>query len=515
MAVIATLNTVFSANTAGLDAGAKRARSSVASFQSAVSQIGATVAAAFSVDALARFTAHAFETVDSMHDLSEATGATTEQISALHVAATLNASSTDEIDSALKKLNRTLGSAEGSNQIQDSLTKIGLSAEALKSMGVANAFAAISEAMKTVEDPAERARIATDLFGQSGSELLNVLALGADGFEQAAMQAEALGLSVSGIEAARVGEAGEAIDRMKLSLEGLATQAAITFAPLVEFFAKAIPREIKIAQADLLSWSATAVTGIKKILDAVSYLPDWLGGGMAANASSAMDAYIEELNRAEKEIREQARILDGGAPGNRQNTFAPTVEAAVVSQEAAIAGLEQLTTDVKGFFTFATEAAKTAQQEAAKQGVANLMNAGMGFADFLKNAKAKGDKLITDKAAGVIDSVMTPLEKFDKTMADLEALNNVGAFKDAPEAFARAQAKALSELDQATSQSGTSGRASIIERGTAEAFKAEREGRDSPAKTQKQILDQAKRQTALQEQQLAAFKEGGAVPVNF
>lgn len=472
--------------------------------------LAGNIAAAFSIRAMGQFVGDAFAAVDAMHDLSVATGATTQQIAALRVAASTSGSSTEAIDESLKKLNKTLGNADESKKIQSSLDAIGMSAEQLRSMGVGNAFVAISEAMKGIEDPAMRAKIASDLFGKSGSDLLNVLALGRDGFEQAAAQAEAFGLSVNAVDAANVNEAGDAVDRMKMAVEGLGTQLAVTFAPLVEWFSNTLPGAIKTAQAVFVSYIRSLVTGIGGVVTAASYLPEWLGGGVASDASQFINTLVEELSRTEKELLEQAKVLNQKGIGTKTNTFQkPVIEVAQVATD----GLDNLVNDVKGFFDFATAAAQKAQQVAAQQGVKNLMDAGMGFAEFLKQAKVKGDAVIQDKAASVLESVMTPLEKFDKTMADLEALKNLGAIN--PDTFARASAQALNQLNSATSSNAPTQRASLIERGTAEAFKAERQGKDSPAKTQKEILDQAKKQTRLQEQQLKAFQEGGPVPVTF
>jgi hypothetical protein len=133
--------------------------------------------------------------------------------------------------------------------------------------------------------------------------------------------------------------------------------------------------------------------------------------------------------------------------------------------------------------------------------------------NFLKAANGKGQEVIRERAASAIDSVASPLEKFEKAMADLEALKNVGAIDE--QTFLRAQMEQLNQLDQANGTNAQEQRIVGVERGSAEAFRRER-GKDTPEhKTQKQILDEAKRQSKLQEDQLKALKENGTVTASF
>lgn len=480
------------------------------------SSAGANLAGAFGAYKLASFAAESFAAIDALNDVAQATGTTTERLGALHVAATLNGSSIEQMDAALGYLNKNLGNAEGSKKIQGSLDALGLSAAHLRQIGAGNAIVEISQAMLSIEDPAERARIATDLFGRSGLELLNVLAIGRAGFADAEESAKAYGAAISTVGAENVAAAADAFDGLKLTVQGLFNDLAVEIAPFVKWFSEKLMFGIYGAKLAFLNLAEVIVGGIRSILDAASYLPGGLGGSVASNASEYAGAILEGLEAREQEIWNHVEVLDRQTRGvqeqNKPFVRSPQLAAVAAAigpasmggtQAQAAAGFAQFQQDVRGFLAFGQAAIQAGREEVARQGVANLQRDAMNFVDFLKAAKERADKILDEKAAAAIDAAKTPLDKFNQTMNDLEVLKNTGKISE--DVYAANKQSALEELDRSTAGAREYRPIAALERGSAAAFSAAMANK--APKTEQEILNQAKEHNALQRETIKAIQD--------
>src|SRR5574343_170544 len=122
---------------------------------SALKAAVAPLLAAFSADVLRRFVVDNARAVDSLNDISDATGSTVENISALQDVAQRTGTDIATVETAL--------------------TAIGLSAKQLKADDPAEALRKVAVALSAFADDGNKARLVQELFGKSLKEVAPLL----------------------------------------------------------------------------------------------------------------------------------------------------------------------------------------------------------------------------------------------------------------------------------------------------------------------------------------------------
>ena len=260
--------------------------------------VGGGVAAA----GLALVVKSSLKSVDSLGKVSDRLGVTTGNLSALRHAAGLAGSSAAGMDKALAKLNKSIGEAAvGTGIAVQEFEALGLDAEKLANLPADQAMAQIAESMQGVESQAEKTRIAMNLMGRSGVEMLNVMSEGAAGFDAARREAEALGIALDRVSVAQVEGANDEISRVKAIIGGVADRFTAALAPAIS----AVSSMIKDAAADSGGFQDAVISAADFGAEAIGVLADtWQGlkivikgvelaikTGMAASAS-VIDGFV-------------------------------------------------------------------------------------------------------------------------------------------------------------------------------------------------------------------------------
>lgn len=236
---------------------------------SALKAAVAPLLAAFSADVLRRFA----RAVDSLNDISDATGATVENISALQDVAQRTGTDIATVETALIKLNQALAGAKPGSDVERALTAIGLSAKQLKADDPAEALRKVAVALSGFADDGNKARLVQELFGKS---LKDVAPLLKDLSQQSSLHASITRQQAD--EAERfvhaLGEFDNAATRARQALVG-------TLLPGITEFIKQInaAREAHggfvaalIAQNPTVALPANAVEGLQKYEQALGDL---------------------------------------------------------------------------------------------------------------------------------------------------------------------------------------------------------------------------------------------------
>lgn len=251
----------FATQVAGIagKAGASLAKLGPAAGAAALGIAGVGVAAVAAGGALATA---GLDRIDALSDAAQRLGVTTESLSELRHAANLTGSSADDLDGALEKLSANLGdAAQKGTPAGDALERLGLDAKQLAAEGPDKAFKAIVEGFGKIPNASERASVAMDIFGKGGIKILNTLSSG-DQLGQLAEEARKFGLSVSQVDAAKVGAAKDALDRAGGAIEGLGNKLAVGLAPFIEAAAGAF--------ADFLGPAIDQAGGVEGAIGAVA-----------------------------------------------------------------------------------------------------------------------------------------------------------------------------------------------------------------------------------------------------
>lgn len=143
--------------------------------QTALVGIGAALGAAFSVSQLTQFFRTTVDGLDALNDLSDATGASVENLSALEDIALRTGTQMATVGDAVVKLNKALGDAKPGSEIADAFKKLGLNAEELKRVDPAEALRRVAVALSGFASDGDKARVVQELFGKSLKEVAPLL----------------------------------------------------------------------------------------------------------------------------------------------------------------------------------------------------------------------------------------------------------------------------------------------------------------------------------------------------
>ena len=202
-----------------------------------VAKIGAAFVTAAAA-ATAALTKMSMTSIDNLTKTANKIGATTEALVGLQLAAELTGVSTETMNMALQRMTRRVSEAAmGTGEAVKALKELGINAYELERLPLDEQMNIVADAMQNVESQADRVRLAMKLFDSEGVALVNTLAGGSEALKEYAAEAEALGLTISDIDAAKIEAANDAVTKAKKVFTGLGNQLAVTFSPLIEYVA--------------------------------------------------------------------------------------------------------------------------------------------------------------------------------------------------------------------------------------------------------------------------------------
>ena len=174
---------------------------------------------------------------DAIRDMSQRTGLSVENISELRLAAELSGTTIEALETGVRKMQNTLFDAtKGSKEAATAFTQIGLSVAGLAAMSPDEQFDAIAVALSGVQDGSQRAAIATEIFGKAGTQLLPMLADGAEGLDAMRQQARDLGIVFSQDAADAADEFNDTLSVLSGALSGLSFSFAAQVLPSLTNF---------------------------------------------------------------------------------------------------------------------------------------------------------------------------------------------------------------------------------------------------------------------------------------
>ena len=99
--------------------------------------------------------------------------------------------------------------------------------------GTENSFYTLVDVLGKIQNPAERASVAVDLFGKSGAAMINMATQGSGQLQAMGEEAVRLGVALNDVDAAKVVESDQAMVKIGESITGVANAIAVTLAPFV------------------------------------------------------------------------------------------------------------------------------------------------------------------------------------------------------------------------------------------------------------------------------------------
>ncbi|MCW8886983.1 MAG: hypothetical protein OQK12_17290 [Motiliproteus sp.] len=235
MATIAKLTVDLRANSAQLVKELAKARNSVGAWAKRIRKQASVVAKAIgaagvaAVGAIAVVVNRQAAEIDKLAKKAAALRIDTGELQKLRYQAELSGVSTNQLDKSLQRMLKTVGDGKaGLSTAVRAFDQLGLSAEQLSQMSADQQFNAIAGALKNVSSRTDQTRIAMDIFGRSGADLVNTLLsdLSATGAEF-----DKLGIRITSQQAAMVEAYNDAKTKLSTIWDGFLNQITVAVAP--------------------------------------------------------------------------------------------------------------------------------------------------------------------------------------------------------------------------------------------------------------------------------------------
>ena len=286
---MAGIEVIIGANTDDLDAAVQRSRSRLAGLGGEMKGNIATAAkwgAAVSVAATAAtaaIVAGSLKSIDALAKTSDKLGIAISDLQALRQAAELTGVGTNTLDMSLQRMTRRLSeAAQGTGEAQDALKELNLDALALAKVSPDEQFREIAGAMKQVGSQSDRVRLAFKLFDSEGAALVNTLALGKSGLQEIGDEMDALGASITRVDAAKVEAANDAMLRVATAAGAVSDRLTIELASSITAVANQMVAEFSRGSGSLGTGMADAVdVGVEALadfLDGAATVTDFISG---------------------------------------------------------------------------------------------------------------------------------------------------------------------------------------------------------------------------------------------
>jgi len=185
------------------------------------------------------------QTIDAQAKLAASLGTTVASMQVLERAGDLAGVSMGEVEQATVQLTRRLSqAATGTGPAVKALAQLHLTAQGLQKLPLDERIAAIQDALAKYVPQAERAAVASQLFGDRAS--LTFGRIDSATLRQAAADVRDFGVATSEADAAQIQTTNDAISRLGLVWRGLANQLTVAVAPAMEAVANAMASATRV-----------------------------------------------------------------------------------------------------------------------------------------------------------------------------------------------------------------------------------------------------------------------------
>jgi len=307
MATAAKISIAIEAQTATLQKGFDEAKAAIKQLDAGMSSSVAAGMAKFQAGWLAvqgaiasvrgaiQSVLGAMDEMGAMDEFASRLGMSADALTVLGYAAEQTGSDQTALNMALEKMQNNLAeAAAGTGTAKAALAELGLTASDVASMSADQAFAAIAEQIQTVGSASDRTRLAIDIFGRSGGQLINLLSGGAEGLNAFGAEAESMGLLMGDARGA-VEAAGDSINKMKRAWGAFVQQVAVLVAPALARIAEGLAAIV--GWFNRLMGYSTGATG-----PATTYASE--AKKAALHVDKSMKATEKSAEKAAKKIKE-------------------------------------------------------------------------------------------------------------------------------------------------------------------------------------------------------------------
>ena len=206
---------------------------------------------------------------DAVAKMSKRTGVSAETLSELRFVAAQTGTEFEALEVAFRKMQRNIYDAgRGISTAVDALAALGLEFKDLDGLKPEDQFKRLADRIGALTDPTKRAAIAMMLFGRTGTNLLPMFAVGAQGIEAMQEQARQLGLTMSTQDAAAAEALTDAFQAMLSVLKRGVFVVGSALAPVLQRAAEWLTT-VAVKSADWLRENKGLIVNLLKTAVAV------------------------------------------------------------------------------------------------------------------------------------------------------------------------------------------------------------------------------------------------------
>lgn len=240
------------------------------------------------------------EYANSIADLTERLGVSAEFLQKQHYIAKLNASSAEDMNTALGKLSKQYGALKsGTGALYSGLQKISpaLSNQLKGAKSTEEAFNLMLKAIRKVEDPAKKVYLAQLAFGEAGKSMINIANQSEESLAALAKEAQDAGLVMDDAAIKGAQELGDTMTDMREHIRGVFNQLASKLIPILIPFIKRITEWIK-ANRELIGTNVDAfIKQFSEVLKKIDLESILNGLSMFGSACLKVTEFITGMNK--------------------------------------------------------------------------------------------------------------------------------------------------------------------------------------------------------------------------
>jgi hypothetical protein len=388
------------------------------------------------VGAVGLFAAKAFQSADATAKLALKLNSTTEALSQLNYVADRSGVSTQSVSNALRDMGKNASlAAAGKGEAKDALLELGISAERFKSLQAEDQLLVMAQALQSIEDPADKSRLAMQVMGESGSEMIKVMAGGPGPIRDLMREADSLGLTLKTGTSKAAERAADAMTKITASGKALQVTLVNVLGPSVAYIANAIgnslPEAVFIARKSIVTLRAMGTDAASSLYSVSGFFSDLASNLPFVGEAFAKDAVVAKQTAAD--LKDLAAVYQDEFLGMR---FSIEDYTAAVSDSADTTGV--LNDELKGLAGRQCEEAA-----AAAAGAAAAKEAAKKRAEAAKVVAAEL-AAVERRIATIYEETRTPVEEYSAAIQELLALRGEGLDDDT---FTRAVIRAQERLE--------------------------------------------------------------------
>lgn len=344
---MALFNVLFdiAARTTKFEASMTRVERQFNSVAKIAKTVGTVAGGAFAISSIVQFGREAIELGDNMTTLSQRMGVTVETLSRLQYVAEQNNTTFDSVRGAMDRLAKGLSLAEdGSGKARQALADLGVEADYLTRLPINEQLNVIADAFGRVQTPADQVRVATQLFGDAGTELIPILQRGSAGIREMGDEAERTGAILKTSTASALSDLDSSSKALAGSIRNVRAEfTALIATPLGSFLETEARGISRVRKA--LGIGRTPLDDLRKRLEEINEL---MGHTFRTNESknqlndeairiSALISQYEEAAARESDLIRKFAVLESQTAAARGQTLL----AEAVQRESAALKIKQ------------------------------------------------------------------------------------------------------------------------------------------------------------------------------